>query len=453
MKMKKTNNYNKIDMKKYFLAVVFLLVCLSVSAQNKKWALEELVNYALENNITVKQTENTLLINEQDIIAARGQFLPSASANMSHNLSLGNRELFPGQFVERTDNSTAINIGLNQTIFNGYRLTNLYKQSQLQLEANQFELNRIKDDISLNVVNGYLNVLFNKERLEIANAQYEFSSNQLRQVKVLVDAGAQPKANIYDAEATLSRDAQQVTLAENNYNLALLTLSQLLQVPFRGFDVEVINIETPSEALLYNNITPILNFAFENRNEIKVAEKNIENAELGTEISKSGFYPTVTASYGFGSNVFFSSLVDTEESFLDQLNQQKGQRFGVNVNIPIFSRFQNKTTVARSKIQEENSKLNLDQAKLTLEANIQRAYTDAQAAFKAFEAAKKSLTSQELAFKNSTERYDVGAITAFDLEQGRVQLINAQSSLINAKYDFVFKTKVLDFYMGKSLTN
>jgi outer membrane protein len=336
MKMKKTNNYNKIDMKKYFIAVVFLLVCLSVSAQNKKWALEELVNYALENNITVKQTENTLLINEQDIIAARGQFLPSASANMSHNLSLGNRELFPGQFVERTDNSTAINIGLNQTIFNGYRLTNLYKQSQLQLEANQFELNRIKDDISLNVVNGYLNVLFNKERLEIANAQYEFSSNQLRQVKVLVDAGAQPKANIYDAEATLSRDAQQVTLAENNYNLALLTLSQLLQVPFRGFDVEVINIETPSEALLYNNITPILNFAFENRNEIKVAEKNIENAELGTEISKSGFYPTVTASYGFGSNVFFSSLVDTEESFLDQLNQQKGQRFGVNVNIPIF---------------------------------------------------------------------------------------------------------------------
>jgi outer membrane protein len=453
MKMKKTNNYNKIDMKKYFIAVVFLLVCLSVSAQNKKWALEELVNYALENNITVKQTENTLLINEQDIIAARGQFLPSASANMSHNLSLGNRELFPGQFVERTDNSTAINIGLNQTIFNGYRLTNLYKQSQLQLEANQFELNRIKDDISLNVVNGYLNVLFNKERLEIANAQYEFSSNQLRQVKVLVDAGAQPKANIYDAEATLSRDAQQVTLAENNYNLALLTLSQLLQVPFRGFDVEVINIETPSEALLYNNITPILNFAFENRNEIKVAEKNIENAELGTEISKSGFYPTVTASYGFGSNVFFSSLVDTEESFLDQLNQQKGQRFGVNVNIPIFSRFQNKTTVARSKIQEENSKLNLDQAKLTLEANIQRAYTDAQAAFKAFEAAKKSLASQELAFKNSTERYDVGAITAFDLEQGRVQLINAQSSLINAKYDFVFKTKVLDFYMGKSLTN
>jgi outer membrane protein len=453
MKKKKTNNYSKINMKNYCIAIVFLLVCLSVSSQNKKWALQELVNHALENNITIKQTENTLLINEQDIIAARGQFLPSASANLSHNLSLGNRELFPGQFVDRTDNSTGINIGLNQTIFNGFRLTNLYKQSQLQLEANQLELNRIKDDISLNVVNGYLNVLFNKERLEIANAQYKFSSNQLKQVNALVDAGAQPKANIYDAEATLGRDAQQVTLAENNYNLALLTLSQLLQIPFRGFDIEVINIGTPSEALLYNNITPILNFAFENRNEIKVAEKNIENAELGTEISKSGFYPTVTASYGYGSNVFFSSLVNTEASFLDQLNQQKGQRFGVNVNIPIFSRFQNKTTVARSKIQEENSKLNLDQTKLNLEANIQRAYTDAQAAFKAFDAAKKSLASQELAFNNSKERYDIGAITSFDLEQARVQLINAQSSLINAKYDFVFKTKVLDFYMGKSLTN
>ncbi|ULC59396.1 TolC family protein [Flaviramulus sp. BrNp1-15] len=435
------------------LIICLLLVAVSSFGQQKIWTLQECVNHALENNITIKQGENTLLNNEQDIIASKGAFLPSVGATASHNLSLGNRELFPGQFVDRTDNSTSVGIGVNQTIFDGFRLTNLYKQSQLRLETNQLELQRIKDDISLNVVNAYLNVLFNKENLETANAQYEFSKKQLDQVKGLVDAGAQPKVNIYDAEATLSRDAQQVTLAENNYNLALLTISQLLQVPYNGFNVEIIDIDTPSAELLYNNISPILSFAMQNRNEIKVAEKNIESAVLNTEISKSGFYPTITGSYGIGTNVFFTNLTDTEESFFNQFNQQKGHRFGLNLNIPIFSRFQNKTAVAKSKIQEENSKLNLEQAKLNLESNIQRAFTDAQAAFKAYEAAKKSLASQELAFNNSKERFDIGTMTAFDLEQARVQLINAESSLINAKYDFVFKTKVLDFYMGKSLTN
>ena len=437
------------------LASLFVLLLCStfVFAQKKTWTLQECVNHALENNITVRQSQNTLLSNEQDIIAAKGQFLPSVSGSLSHNLSLGNAELFQGQFVDRTANSSNIGVGANQTIFDGFRLTNLYKQSQLRLETNQLELQRIKDDISLNVVNSYLNVLFNKEQLQTASAQYEFSKKQLEQVEELVDAGVQPKANIYDAEATLSRDAQQVTLAENNYNLALLTLSQLLQIPYVGFDVEIVDIDTPSEALLYKDIGPILSFALENRNEIKVAEKNVENASLGTEISKSGFYPTVTAGYSYGTSAFFTNLTDTESSFFTQLNDQRAHNIRINVNIPIFSRFGNKTAVAKSKIQEENSKLNLDQAKLDLESNIQRAYTDAQAALKAYIAAKKSLESQTLAFNNSKERYDIGAMTAFDLEQARVQLINAESSLINAKYDFVFKTKVLDFYMGKSLTN
>ena len=457
--MKKMNNIvntvlqgfkNLVGLKR-IMSSLFLLCTVFSFAQQKTWTLQECVNHALENNITVRQSQNTLLSNEQDIFAAKGQFLPSVNGNLTHNLSLGNRELFPGQFVDRTDNSTNIGVGVNQTIFDGFRLTNLYKQSQLRLETNQLELQRIKDDISLNVVNSYLNILFNKEQLQTAKAQFEFSEKQLKQVAELVDAGVQPRANIYDAEATLSRDSQQVTLAENNYNLALLTLSQLLQISYNGFDVEIIDINTPSEALLYNDIQPILNFAFENRNEIKVAEKNVENAVLGTEISKSGFYPTLSASYGFGSNVFFTNLIDTEADFFTQLNQQKGHRLGISLNIPIFSRFQNKTSVAKSRIQEENSKLNLDQAKLDLESNIQRAYTDAQAAFKAFDAAEKSLKSQTLAFNNSKERYDIGAMTAFDLEQARVQLINAESSLINAKYDFVFKTKVLDFYMGKSL--
>tara|TARA_R110002012_G_scaffold291564_1_gene486037 strand:- start:34535 stop:35866 length:1332 start_codon:yes stop_codon:yes gene_type:complete len=423
-----------------------------VFAQEKIWTLQECVDYALENNITVQKGANTLLINDEDITAAKGSFLPSLSASARQGLSLGNQELFPGQFVDRTANSTNMGINVNQTIFNGFRNTNLHKQAQLTLDRNQLELNRIKDDISLNVVNAYLNILFNKENLETAQAQIAFSTKQLNQVKALVDAGVQPQANVYDAEATVSSDEQTLTVAENNYNLAILTLSQLLQLPYNGFQVEIIEVDSPSAALMYNDIQPILDYAYENRYEIKVAEKNIEGAELNTELSKSGYLPNVSFGYGFGSNVFYTNLQDDEPSFGNQINDNKAHSFSLNIGIPIFSQFQNKTAVAKAKIQKENSELDLQQAKLNLESNIQRAFTDAQAALKAYEASKKSVAAQTLSFENAQERYTLGSMNTFDLEQSRIQLINAQSRLINAKYDFVFKTKVLDFYLGKPIT-
>ncbi|MFD0963618.1 TolC family protein [Pseudofulvibacter geojedonensis] len=437
-------------MKKYIIAITVLAFSFSF-AQEKKWSLQECVNYALENNISIKQSILTSQSNEQDIISAKGQKLPSATGSIGHTLSIGNRELFPGQFVDRTDNSTFFSVGFNQTIFNGFRNTNLYKQSKLNLEASNLELARIKDDISLNVVNSYLNILFNKENLAVAQSQYSFSKKQLEQVKELVDAGVQPRGNLLDIEATLANDEQRVIAAENSLALAKLTLSQLLQLPATGFDVRTVEVGSPTEELLYDNSSSIYNVAVENRYEIKSAEKNIEVAKLGTQISKSGYYPTLTAGYNYGTNLFYSNLIDNEASFFDQLNNQKSHRFNVNLSIPIFSRFQNKTSVAKSKIQEENALLNLEQTKLTLQSNIERAFTDARAALKTYSASQKSLASQKLAFENAQERYNIGAMNSFDLDQARNRLVNAEASLINAKYDFVFKTKVLDFYAGKSL--
>ena len=201
---------------------------------------------------------------------------------------------------------------------------------------------------------------------------------------------------------------------------------------------------------MYDDVQPILKHAFKNRSEIKVAEKNIESAKLAKEISKSGFYPTLSFGYGLNTGANFSNLNSTN-SFFQQIKDNKGHSFNVNLNIPIFSRFQNKTNLAKSSIQIENRKLALDQAKLDLESNIQRAFLDAKAALKTYVSAQKSVTSRRLSFENAQERYNIGALNAFDLEQNRVQLVNAQSTLVRAKYDFVFKTKVLDFYLGKSL--
>ena len=447
-----------------------LFIGLKVTAQqNKVWTLQECVTYALENNITVKQGENTILSNEQDVKGAWGNFLPNVNGSLGTRVNLGSGfDQTTNQRVNNTVYSGSYNVGLNQTIFNGFRILNIYKQSKLNKEQNELELNRIKDDISLNVVNTYLNILFNIENLETAEAQVEFSKKQLEQVKELVEAGVQPRANIFDSQATLSRDEQSLTIAQNNFDLALLSLSQLLQIPYEGFNVEIIDVDTPSSTLLYDDIKPILNYALENRNEIKVAEKRIESAKLGTEISKSGYLPTLSFSYNYGSSASFlrprtlfpfpnpeTGVFDRvpETPLFRQFDENDGHSFNLSLNIPIFSRLQNKTAVARSKIQEDNNRLQLEQAKIDLESTIQQAFTNAKAGFKAYEAAKASLESQQLAFDNSKERYDIGALNSFELEQARIALINAEASLINAKYDFVFRNKILDFYLGKSLTD
>lgn len=447
--MKTMSNQTPKNIMKNLLILFCFTVTFSTSAQ-KKWTLQECVSHALEHNISVQQSENSLLTNDQDIIAAKGNFLPALGVNGSQRLNLGNVEVFDGNFVDRTFHSTSLGVNVSQTIFNGFRNTNIYKQSLINKEANEEEFNRIKDNVALNVVNAYLNVLLNKENLIIAQAQYNFSTEQLGIVQSLVDAGTQPEANVFDAEATLANDEQSLTVAQNSYTLALLSLSQVLQVPFDGFDVEIIDLDTPSELLMYNDVQPILNYAFQNRSEIKVAEKNIESAELGKEISKSGFYPSLSFSYGLNTGANFSNL-SQDNSFFQQINDNKGHSFSLNLNIPIFSRFQNKTNLAKSTIQVENRKLALEQAKLDLESNIQRAFTDAKAALKTFSSAQKSVAARQLSFNNAQERYNIGALNAIDLEQNRTQLVNAQSSLVRAKYDFVFKTKVLDFYLGKPL--
>ena len=432
---------------------LLLLLCFinlfSVSAQ-EQWTLEACVNYALENNISVQQSKNALLSNNQDIIAAKGNFLPSLGVGASQRLNLGNVEVFDGQFLDRTFHSSNIGLNVSQTIFNGFRNTNIYKQSLINKEANEEEIKRIRDNVALNVVNSYLNVMLNKENLSIAETQYKFSIEQLERVKELVAAGIQPRANLFDAEAALASDEQRLTVADNSYNLALLALTQVLQVPFEGFAVKQIVLETPSELFLYNDVNPILRHALKNRSEIKVAEKNIEAAELGKSISKSGFYPNISFSYGLNTGANFSNL-SNDNSFFQQINDNRGHSFALSINIPIFSRFQNKTALAKSNILVDNRNLALTQAKVDLESNIQRAFTDAKAALKTYVSSQKSVAARQLSFDNAQERYNIGALNTLDLEQNRTQLVNAQSSLVRSKYDFIFKTKVLDFYIGKPL--
>ncbi len=432
------------------LAFVFLI---NVNAQDKKWTLQECVNYALDNNISVKKGELTIKLKNEDVVSRKGNFYPSVSASATQGITFGSgQNPVSFQRVAATTHSTSLSLSAGVTIFNGFRNLNLYDQAKIGLEASKYDLEKLKDDISLIVVNSYLNVLFNKENLKIAQSQIEVSQKQVDQVSKLVEAGVQPKSNLLEVEANLANDEQKVVTAQNSLDLSFLNLTQTLQLDNVGFEIEDIVVGDPSALLMYNEALPIYNIALSNRSEIKSAELNVDSAEKGIDIAKAGFLPSLSLNYRFGSAASFIDLpLVNNNAFFDQLDENMSNSFSLSLNIPIFSGFQVKSNVNSAKINHEISLMNLEDSKIKLREIIERAYMDAKAALKTFAASKKNVTAQEESFKNSQESYNLGVMTSFDFEQVKNRLLNAQSSLINAKYDFVFRTKVLDFYAGKNL--
>ena len=467
--MKIMTKFIKPRMKNCLITSIFLITCFSISAQQKKWTLQESVDYALVNNITVRQMQLDGLIAEENMTTAKANFLPTISGSASQNFNFGSFIGNDGSRISRDSRGNSFGINSGITIFNGFQNINLYKQAQLGLKTSQLQLDILKDNMSLNVVNAYLNILLNKEALKLAEEQIAISQKSLDQIQDLVDAGVRPKADLLVSQSQLATDNERLVNAQNSVALSLLNLSQILQVSKDGFDVENILIDLTNAVLTYNRTNEILSYALANRPEIKNAELNVENAAFNIAIAKSSYYPTLTFGAGLGTSyqhlqgqddvipIFDQNTGMITEfrsnGFAEQLENNLGYNFGFNLSIPIFSGFRKDANVNRSKINKEKSSLALEQEKQTLTTNIEQAYADAKASLKQYEASSISMAAQEEAFKNEQEKYDLGVSTSFELDQVRNRLINAQSSFLNAKYNFVFKTKVLDFYMGKSLTN
>ena len=446
-------NYKQMKIRLSVLTA--LLVVATAFAQDKKWTLKECVNHAIENNITIKKNKKFLEISEINVVDAKGNFLPSLGASTNGNFSSG---LSPDQegILKNTNNfSSSFNLSSGGTIFNGYRNLNIFKQAQLGVEASKLDLQKIEDDISLFVVNAYLNVLFAKENLEVAQTQYEISTKNIEVTQAQVDAGVKPKGDLLDAESTVAADAQNVVTQQNALDLALLSLAQLLQVSPDNFDIAIIDVGSPSIATLYENSNMVYEKALENRAEIARAKLAVDNADLNIKIAKGAYLPTLSYSLGASTSYFYQF----NNLFPNQVNagfaSQFGDRFqyggGLSLNIPIFNRNQTKANVNQSIINQKISEFDLEDQKLQLKETIERAYLDAKAAAKSFEVAKISLDAQKEAFKNAEERYNLGAMTSFDFDQVRSRFVDAESTLIRAKFDYVFKTKVLEFYFGEEI--
>jgi len=419
----------------------------------KKWTLKECVDQALDKNISIQQNKLSLELAKKDVKISKGNFLPYLGASSSGTFNSGLSQDESGVLKNTNNFASSLNLSASGVIFNGFVNTNSYKQAQLGVESGLLDLKKIENDVSLFVVNGYLNVLFAKENLNAAKVQFEISNKQIEAVKTRFDAGVVPKGDLLNAQSTAAADQQAVVTQENALNLALLNLAQLLQVPVSNFDIASIDVGSPSAILLYKNSDDVFEKSLNIMPEIERAKLAIENADLGIEISKGAFLPTLSYSISAGSSYYhqFNNLVfdQINAPYFSQFEDRLQYGAGVSLNIPIFNRFQTKNSVAKSKINKEISETQLESEKLTLKQTIEQAFLDVKSALNTYQASMISLEAQEEAFKNAQESYNFGAMTLFDFDLVRTRLVNAQASLISSKYDFVFKTKVLEFYSGE----
>ena len=445
---------------------LLLFGCGFIHAQEKAWTLQECVNYALENNITVRQTELDTQLAEEDLVSAKGNFLPNLSGAASHSYSFGSYIGQDGSRISRDSRGNSFSLNTGIVLFNGFQNTNIYKQAQLGIESSELQLAILKDNISLNVVNAYLNILLNRENLKIAEEQIGVSQQQVDQMQVLVDEGSKPRADLLDAKSQLASDQESLINTQNSVDLAILSLAQLLQLPPNGFNVITEDVDPSGIMMEYTDPSAIYDYAVENRPEIKNALMNIEYSDYNVKIAKGAYYPTLTL--GANMNTSYQHLQGQEDlravldlennqityvenGFGTQISDNLGYNVGFNLNVPIFNRFQTNVNVHKAQINKEKVELALEQEKQDLRSNIEQAYADARAAFKQFEASQVSLLAQEEAYKNAQESYNLGIMTSYDFEQVRNRYVNAQASIVNAKYNFIFKTKVLDFYLGKPI--
>lgn len=416
----------------------------------KKWTLRECVDQALEKNISIQQNKLSLELAKKDVAIAEGNFLPNLNASTGGNVNFGSG--FDPVSQNRVTTSIfggSVALSAGYTVFNGFRNTNTYKQAELGIESSLLDLQKIENDISLFVVNGYLNVLFAKENLSAVKIQYEISKKQIEAADSRFKYGVIAKGELLNTQSTAATNLQNVITQENALDIALLNLAQLLQVSVENFDIAPLDVKKPTTSLIYANSSSVYEKSLEIMPEITRAKLAIENADLDIKISESFYMPSISASAGLSTNYGYNLKSGPDTPFFNQLDDNLGYGVGFNISIPIFNRFQTKNNVAKSKINKNIFETRLESEKLALKQTIEQAFLDVKTALKTYEAAEISLQAQQEAFKNAQERYNFGAVTLFDFDQVRTRLVNAQATMIRSKYDAIFKTKVLQFYTGE----
>jgi len=415
--------------------------------------LETAVEIALQNNLTLKRSELNQLTNEANLLQNQGERYPNLSAGASSGYRWG-RSINPVTNLFETDRIGNINVSAssNATIFAGNQINNSIKQSKVDLEAGQYNIEATRNTITLDIINLFINVVFNREQVNVAENQLQTTTEQLARTTKLVDAGSLPFSDQLDVQSQNATNQVNLITAKNNYNIAKLNLAQALQIPYtEDFAVIEPEFEINESLMATETSADIFEVAVETMPEIKAAKATIESAELGIKLAKGAYLPSL----GIGANIF-SNYVDkvynTERpSFGDQINNNLSEAVNLQLSIPIFSRFSNKASVQRARVQRQLSEVAAKEAENQLRNDIETAYTSALAAQETYEASLIQVESLKESFRISQQRFDLGAINSVDFQVAQNNLFNAQADLLNAKYTYIFRVKVLDFYLGNPI--
>ena len=439
---------------KFKITVLTLVFSMAIAmAQQKKWTLQECVEYAIENNLTVEQSELDLenaIIDESDAI---GALLPSLNGSVDASANTG-LILDPttNNLVNATIFSASGNITSSVTLFDGLRNYRRIERAKLRGISNQYRLDNIKDDIRLNVANAYLQVLSNKESLKVFKAQYAVTEQDLKRTEELVGSGVVPRGDLLELEATAANQEQQIVNAESLILISKINLAQLLQITdYENFDIAEEEFEIPPSNILDNSAKTIFDKALTFRNDIKFALSGVELAQKDLEISKGARYPTLGAFFNYNTRYSDRNndpFTGEPVPFKDQLYINDGISYGARLNIPIFNGWSVRNDIKRSKINVDIAQLEYQRTKLQLETNVNQAYVDVTSFYKAYEAAQKTLEARRLAYQYSKDRFDVGLMNSFDFSQAQARVDNAEATLIRTKYDYIFRLKILEFYFG-----
>ena len=470
--------------KRSFLSLIAMLVCsITIQAQSKKWTLEECVTYAIQNNISIKQSELDSKMALIDKKSAVGRFLPSLNASASHSWNIGlNQDITTGLLQNKTTQFTSAGANVGIDIYRGLQNQNNLRKANLAIIASKYQLIKMQEDVALNVANAFLQVLFNKENLKVQKVQLEINEKQYNRSEELVKAGSIPRGDLLDVKATVALNNQNVIVAENALLISRLSLAQLLQLKdFQNFDVVDDTDANDENNILLQSPSVIYQKALENKIELKIAQTNLEISEKNVAIAQGAFQPTLQGFYSFNSRVAYSDRVagvvpnttnptsvvgfveGTNQNvltpnftrvlggpapFFDQFSDNKGQSFGIQLSVPIFNGFSVRNNVDRSKVNLEKSKIALEQQNLDLQRNVFTAFADANGALNTYKSSVVALEARQGAYNYAKEKYDVGLMNSFDFNQSQTLLTNAQSEVIRTKYDYIFKIKILEFYFG-----
>ena len=437
--------------KKNILFAFFISTFAFSQVDNNIISLQDAIDIALEKNINIKQSELNLDNSELGRSDAIGNFLPTIGASANHQWNVGRGINVTTNIIEEITtqfSSATASIGL--PIYNGSRNVNQLHRANLEILASKYQLEDIKDDVKLFVANSYLQIMFNKEILKVQNSQLEITKVEYERTQDLINSGIFSPRQIFEIEANLASQEQSVVQAENNLRDAKLNLAQVLLLEdYENFDIANEDFSIPFSDILENSPKEIFEKAKTFRNDIKLAETNISIAEKDIQISKSFRLPSITSFYSWNTRI---SYVENLPSFQDQFDLNKGQTYGFGINIPIFQGRAISNNIQRTKINLERLKFQYEQEKLNLENTVYQAYNDLVGAIKLYEASNKTVKSLKSAFEDATDRYLLGSLNSFDFIQSKQAYEASVSENIRAKFDYIFRLKVLEFYFGLPLS-